>query len=165
VHSAPAVSSTPAVPSAPSLPAAPALGSPFGGLPLRSGSSRPALRGEGCELPERLAMPMCSPTQSLADVVAEEAARVPASRPGVGPFCVSSSPSPPAQLQAPVSARLVLLLLRARLLLVRVLALTTPCSGPVTTRREESPWTSPQPTAHALALMIARLLSVLLLLL
>jgi hypothetical protein len=68
----------------------PTLGSLFGYLPLCSGSSGLALRGEGCELQERLTMPLGGPAQTLADVVAEEAARVPTSRPLVGSFRVSS---------------------------------------------------------------------------
>jgi hypothetical protein len=99
---APAMSSAPAVPTAPSLPAAPALGSPFGSLPLHSESSGTVLHGKGRELPERLATPMHGPAQSLADVVAEETAWVPASRPLAVPFRVSLSPS--ASLQTPVSA-------------------------------------------------------------
>ncbi len=105
VPSVPAVSPALALPTSPYLPAVPALGSAFGCLPLRSTLSGSALRSKGHELPERLATPMRSLAQSLADVVAEEAARVPASRSSAGPFRVSSSPSTPQQLQMPVSVR------------------------------------------------------------
>jgi hypothetical protein len=102
--SVPAVFSAPAVPSTPSLPAAHALGSPFGGLPIHSGSSRLILGGEGRELPDLLAMLMRRPVQSLANIMAEEAARKPASLPSAVPFCVSLSLSAP--LQMPVSSSL-----------------------------------------------------------
>jgi hypothetical protein len=92
------------VPFAPSLLAAPALGFLFGSLPFCSRLSSPALRGKARKLLVRLAIPMRGPAQSLANVVAEEAAQVPASWPAVGLFCVSSLRSP-LVLQTPVFAR------------------------------------------------------------
>ncbi len=62
-------------------------------------------------------------------------------------------------------ARLVLLLLCARLPLVRILVPTTLFSSLAMTRMEGSPWTSPQALARALALVVACLRFVLLLLL
>ncbi len=64
-----------------------------------------ALHGEGCELLECLAALMHRTTQSLANVMADEAAWVSALRPLVSPYCVSSSTSPPA-LQATISLHL-----------------------------------------------------------
>ncbi len=88
---APAV---PVVPAVPTLPAVPALGFSFSRLLLLFGLSGPGflLQVMGRKLPERLATPMRGHAQSLSNVVADEAARVPASQPLAGPFCVSFLP-------------------------------------------------------------------------